>query len=287
MVGFAALAAAGFAVLMGLAYYVPQARFLDAASLHGFAALQRPSINGIADFLAQTCNPAPYAVVGVGTILLALGVRGARTAAAVTVLLVGANVSSQVLKPLLAQHRELYFTDWHLNNIHDGSYPSGHATAAMAISLALLIVVPRAYRPLTAALGVLFTLAVTFSILLLSWHFPSDIVGGFLVATAWGLVTMAALRYANERWPAKGSMRKAARAALPAPSPATLAKIGVAIAAIACVAAAGSAHRIASFADRHTALVAVASAIAVAALVLLAGVASLSSRSGRSSSSSS
>jgi membrane-associated phospholipid phosphatase len=281
MVGFAALAVAAFAVLMGLAYYVPQARFLDAAALHGFGALQRPSINGVADFLAHTCDPAPYALVGAVTIVFALTVRGPRTAAAVTVLLVGANVSSQVLKPLLAHHRELYYTDWHMNNVNDAAFPSGHATAAMAISLAILMIVPRAYRPLTAALGVLFSVAVTFSVLLLNWHFPSDIVGGFLVATAWGLVTIAALRYANERWPAKGSMRRAARAALPAPSAATIAKIGLVLAAIACIAAAGSAHRIASFADRHTALVAVASAIAVAALVLLAGVAALSSASGR------
>jgi membrane-associated phospholipid phosphatase len=286
MVGFAALSVAAFVVLMGLAYYVPQARFLDAASLHGFVALERPSINGVANFLAHTCDPAPYAIAGVAVILLALSSRGPRTAAAVTALLAGANVSSQVLKPLLAHHRELYFTDWHLNNLHNAAFPSGHATAAMAMSLAVLMIVPRAYRPLTAAVGVLFTLAVSFSVLLLSWHFPSDIVGGFLVATAWGLVAFAALRYANERWPAEGSMRKAARAAIPAPSLATLIKVGLALAAIACVAAAGSAHRIASFADRHTALVAVASAIAVAALVLLAGVASLSSRSGRSSSSS-
>jgi membrane-associated phospholipid phosphatase len=285
MVGLAALAVAAFAVLMGLAYYVPQARFLDAAALHGFAALERPSINGVADFLAHTCDPAPYALVGVVTILLALTLRGPRTAAAVTVLLVGANVSSQVLKPALAHHRELYFTSWHMNNVHDAAFPSGHATAAMAISLAVLMIVPRAYRPLTAAVGVVFTLAVTFSVLILSWHFPSDIVGGFLVATAWGLVTIAALRYTGERWPAKGSMRKAARAALPGPSAAALAKTGIALGAIACIGLASSADRIASFADRHTALVAVASAIAVAALVLLAGVAALSSRSGRSRSS--
>jgi hypothetical protein len=220
-------------------------------------------------------------------IAIALAVRGMRTAAAVGFLLAGANVSSQVLKPLLAHHRELYFTDWHLNNVSDAAFPSGHATAAMAMSLAVLMIVPRAYRPLAAALGVLFTLAVSFSVLVLSWHFPSDIVGGFLVATAWGLAAFAALRYANERWPAHGSMRKAARAAIPPPSPATIGKVGLALAAIACIAAAGSAHRIASFADRHTALVAVASAIAVAALVLLAGVASLSNHSGRRRSSSS
>jgi membrane-associated phospholipid phosphatase len=277
MVAGAVACVAGFGALLWLAYFVPQARWLDAAALDGFGAVARPSINGFAAALAHLCNPAPYAVAAVAVMALALATRGLRTAAAVSVLLVGANVSSQTLKPLLGHHRELYYSHWHLNNIADASYPSGHATAAMAISLAVLMIVPRSYRPLTAVLGAVFTIAVSFSIVMLGWHFPSDVVGGFLVATTWGLASMAALRYANERWPRRGTMRKAARAVVPAPSLAAIATAALVLAAVAGIAAASRAHQLASFADRHTAFVAVAGAIAVAAAVLLAAVASLSS----------
>ncbi len=277
MAALATWCVAAFAGLLGLAYYVSPAAWLDAAALHGFNALERPGVHTIAEALAHACNPAPYAVAAVLVIGAAWALKGLRTAAAVGFLIAGANITSQALKPLLAYHRELWATEWHLFNIRDAAFPSGHATAAMAISLGVLMVVPRAYRPLTAVLGTLFTLAVSFSILILGWHFPSDVVGGYLVATAWGLVTLAALRYANERWPEEGTMRQAAREAMSAPSPASIARIAVAITAVLCLVAASRADQIAGFADRHTAMLAVASGIAVAAAVLLAAVVAISS----------
>src|SRR5439155_15420536 len=138
-----------------------------------------------------------------------------------------------------------------------GAYPSGHATAAMSLSLALLIIVPRAYRPLAATVGAIFTIAVSFSVLILHWHFPSDIVGGYLIATAWGLATFAALTTVNERWPESGTVREKALQALPAPSVATIGKAAVAAAVIAALVAASRAHQIADFAGRHTAATAV------------------------------
>jgi membrane-associated phospholipid phosphatase len=277
MLAGAASCVVAFAVLLGLAYYVGPAQWLDDAALRGFVAVQRDGINQLANNLAHLCNPLPYALAALVTIAVAIRVRGLRTAAAITFLLAGANVSSQVLKPLLAHHRELYYTDWHLNNIANAAFPSGHATAAMSLSLAVLMIVPRGYRPLVAILGTVFSLAVSFSILILQWHFPSDIVGGFLIATAWGLTTLAALRYANERWPEQGTIRQAAQGAMGAPSPATIAWGALVVGVVTCLAAASRAHQIASFVEGHTAATAVASAIAVAAAVLLAAVVSLSS----------
>jgi membrane-associated phospholipid phosphatase len=277
MLAAAALCLLGFSALLTLAYYVGPAQWLDAAALHGFNSLYREGIDSFAGGLAHLCNPFPYAIVAGGVIVVAIMTRGLRTGAAVMLLLGGANVSSQVLKPLLAHHRELYYTDWHLNNINDASFPSGHATAAMALSLAVLIIVPRSYRPLAATLGALFTVSVSFSILILQWHFPSDVVGGYLTATGWGLTAFAALLYANEKWPEKGTMRSKAKTAIPAPSPASIARVTILVAAVIAIAAASRADQVASFADRHTAVVAVGSAIAVAAAVLLAAVAAISS----------
>ena len=47
---------------------------------------------------------------------------------------------------------------------------------------------------LAAAGGGLLTVATVFSILVLGSHYPSDIVGGLLVATAWASVATAVLR---------------------------------------------------------------------------------------------
>jgi membrane-associated phospholipid phosphatase len=273
----AAWCVVAFAALLALAYYVDPTARLDAAALNGFVSAGTPWIINIAAPLAHLCNPFPYAIVAAAVIAIALKTRGLRVAAAVGLLLAGANVSSQVLKPLLAHHRELYYGEFHLNNINDAAFPSGHATAAMALSLAVLMIVPRAYRPVTAALGALFTVGVSFSILVLAWHFPSDVVGGYLAATAWGLIALAALRYVNERWPQRGTVREAARNAIAAPTPAAIARATLVAAALATLFAASRADQIAGFADRHTAMLAVAGAIAVSAAVLLAAVASISS----------
>ena len=279
MLAGAAWCGVAFFGLLAIAYYTGPGRWVDSAAAHGFQAIHDERIDPIATAVAHLCNPLPYALAAALVIAIAVKARGPRIAAAIGILIVGANATSQLLKPALAYHRELWHTNWHMYNLRDALYPSGHATAAMTLAVAVMIIVPRAYRPLVAALGALFTIAVSFSVLILHWHFPSDIVGGYLVGTAWGLVTFAALRALNERWPERGTVRQAARAALPAPSAATIAKAGLAAAAIAALVAASRAHQIASFADRHTAATAVASAIAVAATVLLAAVASISSRS--------
>ena len=73
------------------------------------------------------------------------------------------------------------------------AYPSGHTTAVMSLALALVIVAPR-WRPLAAAGGGLLTVATVFSILVHGGHYPSDIIGGFLVATGWAYLASAALR---------------------------------------------------------------------------------------------
>ena len=277
MLAAAAWCLVAFGLLMALAYYVGPARWLDTAALHGFVAMNRGRVDNLATAIAHLCDPLPYALAAMIVIAIAVKARGLRTAAAITILIGGANATSQLLKPALAYHRELYHTNFHLYNLADAAYPSGHATAAMTISLAVLIIVPRAYRPLVAVVGTVFSLAVSFSILILQWHFPSDIVGGFLVATAWGLATLAALRYANERWPERGTIRQVAQGAIGAPSPATIAWGALVVGVVACLAAASRAHQIASFVEGHTAATAVASAIAVAAAVLLAAVVSLSS----------
>jgi membrane-associated phospholipid phosphatase len=277
MLAGAAACVVAFAGLLVLAYYVTPAAWLDDAALHGFTSLAKGRMASIADFLASLCDPAPYAVAAVLVIAVAFALKGLRTAAAVGLLMGAANITSQALKPLLAHHREVFHTTWHLFNLSDAAFPSGHATAAMSISLAVLMIVPRAYRPLTAVVGTVFTLAVSFSVLILQWHFPSDVVGGYLIATAWGLVTLAGLRYAAERWPQQGTMRQAARDAMRPPSPATIGFASLLVVGLVCGFAASRADQIAGFADRHTAMVAVASAIAVAAAVLLAAVAAISS----------
>jgi hypothetical protein len=136
-------------------------------------------------------------------------VRGRyRVAAAVAVILVGANVTTQLLKPALAHER---FADWlgH-GQINPASWPSGHSTAAMALALCAVLVAPARLRSVVAALGAVFAVAIAYSLITLGWHWPVDVLGGFLVAATWTLVAIVGLREADVRW-AAGTGRDAAR----------------------------------------------------------------------------
>ena len=273
------LSSAGCAVLFSLlfaaVYYTGAGRSLDNAALDGFLASMSPSWLREANAFADLADPLPFAVWTVMIVAVGLVRRVPRRAAAALVLLLGSAVTTQVLKPALAEfrfdHSLVGFDHAVPPIINDAAFPSGHATAAMALALATLIVAPRALRPVVAALGALFALAMGFTIVALAWHFPSDIVGGYLVATAWCLVTLAALRAADARWPERGALRAAAHARVPA--------LAEAFAPVAALIAAGTAgvalarvDRLTDFAGAHTTATLAAIAISVAAAALVAAV---------------
>jgi membrane-associated phospholipid phosphatase len=108
-----------------------------------------------------------------------------------------APLSAEVLKPLLA-HPHAYAG---LKDITAASWPSGHATAAMTLALCAVLVAPYTLRPLVAALGMGFVVAVGVSLLILAWHMPSDVFGGYLLAALWVSLAVAALRASAPRRP--------------------------------------------------------------------------------------
>jgi len=103
----------------------------------------------------------------------------------VAVLVAGANGTTQLLKHSLP--RPHVITGWTGPN----SLPSGHTTVAASVSAAMLIVVPRRWRPLIAILGTLWTIAVGNSTIAHQWHRPSDVVAAVLVTFAWAALVSA------------------------------------------------------------------------------------------------
>jgi membrane-associated phospholipid phosphatase len=99
----------------------------------------------------------------------------------VLVLVGGSFLTTELIKPQLG--------DWGTQlaplRVATDAFPSGHATLAMAIVLAAVMAIPIRHRLLTtlvaAALATLFGLLIVIGGL----HPPSDVVGGFLVASAW------------------------------------------------------------------------------------------------------
>ena len=110
-------------------------------------------------------------------------------------ILLCANETTELLKPLLAGPRDPVGG----RRLSDASWPSGHATAAMSLCLCWVIAAPARLRPAVAAVMAAFAVAVSYSFLELGWHYPSDVLGGFLIAAVWTLLGIAALSLYEQR----------------------------------------------------------------------------------------
>lgn len=188
-----AVGGAGVLVLIWLlAFQTHAGAQADQSVFVGFADLQRPHVNWLADLIAGVCDPAPFLVLSAIAVAIAFARGRARLALPVAAILLGANLTTELLKPSLA----LMHPHWMVPAgipVHPDSWPSGHATAAMSLTLALVLAAPARRRPLVAALGAVFVVAVCYSFLTLSWHYPSDVLGGYLVAVMWTQLALAGM----------------------------------------------------------------------------------------------
>jgi len=109
-----------------LTFQVGAGRRLDSSVFQGFTALDRPSTHGLAERVGQLVDPSSLVLLGAALVLVALLRGRPRLAAAVAVVLVGANETTQYLKPALADPR---FAAWLVpgHQVDAASWPSGRS----------------------------------------------------------------------------------------------------------------------------------------------------------------
>jgi membrane-associated phospholipid phosphatase len=195
--GLAGLCVLALALVWVFAELVPAVQVKDAVALHDFTLLSRPRVDGVATFLLHLLEPLQFVLWGTALVAVAVARDRPRVALAVVAMMALAPLTAETLKPLLA-HPHVSVDGV---SVGPASWPSGHATAALALIYSAVLVAPARLRPLVAGIGAVFAAAVGCSLLILAWHMPSDVIGGYLVATLWAALAVAALRAANRRWP--------------------------------------------------------------------------------------
>ena len=170
----------------------------------GFLSLATPAVRAPAASATELFNLRPFAVAVLIVLAAAVWMRRARVAAAAAVMILGANVTTQLLKALTEAPRD---PAWLLET----GWPSGHATAATSLGLCVVLVAPAALRPYAVAAAALAVLTLAYSILVVGSHRPSDVLAGMLMAGAWTGIVMAALELAERRWPSSRARGGAAR----------------------------------------------------------------------------
>jgi membrane-associated phospholipid phosphatase len=266
----AAAGVALLAVVWYLSHYVGVVKRADVSILRGFALLTRPRLDEVTNFIAGLCDPRTYVVLAAIPVLVALGRGRVRVAAMIAIVLLGANETTQLLKPLLASPR--LPVAW--APISSASWPSGHATAAMALALCAVIAAPARLRPAVAAAMAAFAVAVSYSFLELTWHYPSDVLGGFLVAGVWTLLGIAGFSILEaHRAGAVPGQPRATRASISVAEALTPVALLVGIAAVcAGLIVLAHPHTVISYAREHSAFVVGACSIGVLGMLLASGL---------------
>jgi membrane-associated phospholipid phosphatase len=228
-------------------------------SIFGWFASMHHGAYAAANRVARLCDLKHYVLIAAVPVLIALARGRPLVAVAIATVLIGANVTTQLVKPVFAHPRPSMVLGGVLPSA--SSWPSGHATAAMSLALVSVLAAPSRLRPLVAALGAIFAAAVSYALLTLRWHYASDVFGGFLVAGVWALLAAGFLAAFDAERPV------ALRAAV---TPAVVALLG-ALALVAAVAVARP-DAILVHALTHATFAVGAASIAAVALALTTGV---------------
>jgi len=168
-------------------------QLVELAALRG-AEYGQTQLWRVAERVLDIVSVGFIAAVILAAMLIAVLRRRWELALQVAVLMVGANVTTRLLKLEVFYRPELGVPESYGNTL-----PSGHTTAAASVSVALLLVVPPRVRPWAALLGAGYTTATGVSTLIGQWHRPSDVVAAILVVLAWGAVACALVALTRRR----------------------------------------------------------------------------------------
>ncbi len=169
----------------------PGSRFDQTAVLYGLDDGNFARVHEASDRFVRTVDRGALAVAGV-LVVAAAALRGRWRLGLLALVLVGSvNVTTQVLKVVLGG-LDVFGTD--AGRIAPAAFPSGHSTVAMSIACALVLMAPASLRPVAALAGGAYAAAMGASLLAIGTHYPSDVVGAFVLTAAFAAAAAGAVR---------------------------------------------------------------------------------------------
>ena len=199
---------------------------IDDLAFEGRAAVSAQATQRLERML-RTITEYSLFLLGGAIVLLALAQRRLRLVFVVGACMSAAVVTTEVLKLHLLTRPQ--FSD--VQGITHNSYPSGHATIGMVLSLGLVMVTTTRWRRVATVFAALVATAFGTAVLATGWHRPSDTLGAYGVALAWFAAGHAVLVWSDIHHPyrfgvASESDRPPSRALLVGAAVALMAFVG-------------------------------------------------------------
>ncbi|WP_411291718.1 phosphatase PAP2 family protein [Sphingorhabdus sp.] len=133
-----------------------------------------------------------YIIVGILSIVLWRW-WGLGSALAMGLTTLASAFASEVLKIFFARIRPDLVQ--HLDITHNASYPSGHANNAAVLYILFIMLVPQARHPGWQLFAAFMILVTGLSRILLGVHWPTDVIGGWMLGASFALMAGAVISY--------------------------------------------------------------------------------------------
>jgi membrane-associated phospholipid phosphatase len=182
----AVFAAAGVAAIYQVFVRSGLGQSVDTSALRG-ADVDHPRVVEVLSRTLDGTSLASLVLVCLAAAGIGLVRRRIDLAVGAAVLVLGANLTTQLLKTRLARPDLDGFPA-------PNSFPSGHTSAAAAVAFALVLVFPAAIRGMVALAGAAYVAVIAVATVWAEWHRPSDAVAALLIVLAWGGLVTAVLR---------------------------------------------------------------------------------------------
>ena len=186
-----------FVAVLACAYAIAPIGRLDAIALNGLMGLDGPFPYPVDHVLTRSADPQPVLLMLAALFAWGWALGRRREALGAVALVAGANLTGLILQVALAHPR--FHPILAGNQVGAEAYPSGHATSAMSIALAAVLVAPVRLRVAVASGAAAYVIAVSTSLMVLGWHFPSDVLGGLLLSSGFFFLAVAAIRVGAAR----------------------------------------------------------------------------------------
>lgn len=191
-----------------LAYIIVSDRSLafDEAVL---TAINARANSGLDRFFVLFTELASSIVIAAATLILTVYfvIKKKYKKAAFIALVIGGSALVTYLLKLLFERLRPDLWEWIITETQF-SFPSGHATASAAIAIVIVLLFWRTkWRFIAMLLSGIYVLLIGISRMYLGVHYPTDILGGWLVALGWSaLVILMLYSFSKKRWiPSKES----------------------------------------------------------------------------------
>ena len=194
--GAIALAVGTFLLLTHETIVEKEGATVDRAIVVALAHLRTPRLTGVMVDLTALGSPTLVALFTAVTFAILVVLRDRRGALHLTLASIGTWIWTSATKQIIEKARPTEVE--HLVEVSGYSYPSGHSLAAAALYLTMAVLAGTHLRTVSSK-AVLMTGAsvlvalVALSRVYLGVHYPSDVVSGVSLGTAWALILAAAV----------------------------------------------------------------------------------------------